>query len=108
VRRRLAKYVVVIDLDIYDEDKSECMEPLAIEKALYQYSMIPREIVETQHGMHVYLDIPLNQRDSFYKIFAIRSMFGDDICRLMFDEARYIAGLKANRLFTDREVIYRL
>jgi hypothetical protein len=107
VRRRLAKYTVVIDLDIYDEDKMKCVEPLALEKALYQYSIIPREIVETKHGIHVYLDIPLNQRDSFYKIFAIRSMFGDDACRLMFDEARYNAGLKANRLFTDREVIYK-
>lgn len=105
--KSITRRVVGIDIDIDKDIISEiCADPLGYEKALYQYSWIKRKVVYTKHGYHVYLDIPADKLSDYYVIFAIRSVFGDDICRLHADESRYNAGLWANRLFTNSEVRY--
>lgn len=103
--REITRRVVGIDIDVDKDDDilAMCTQPLAVEKALYQYSWIKRKVVITRHGYHIYLDIPQDSLKDYYTIFMLRALFGDDVCRLNADESRYIAGLWANRLFTNTE-----
>jgi len=70
-------------------------------KAVYQYSFIPRRVLRTRHGFHVWFDFSV--RD-FYRLLAFRSVFGDDPYRLMWDGIKYHNGFWVNRCFRNSEL----
>lgn len=89
-----------IDVDT-DIRKDYYVDPLALEKALYQYSWIRRRVFKTKHGYHVYLLIDNLDANG---IWVVRALFGDDWGRLQYDESRIRRGMILNRCFTSSEV----
>lgn len=89
-----------IDVDT-EMTKDYYVDPLALEKALYQYSYIPRRIFKTKHGYHIYLLIDSLDPEAIWRI---RTLFGDDWGRLQYDESRIRRGMVFNRCFTSSEV----
>ena len=80
-----------IDVDIEEKEKKRARsrerhrDPLALEKAIYQYSYLPRRVFATRHGLHVYLPIKISELNNIWGMIAIRSVFGDDYYRLGLD-----------------------
>jgi len=84
-----------IDIDYEDEDSS-----FRILKALYMFSWVKREVWETRHGLHIYLDISYD-RD----LLPLRALLGDDLRRLEYDELYQSIGYWINKCFTSSEVL---
>jgi len=99
-----------IDVDIEEKEKDKAKnkkkhrDPLAIAKALYQYSYLPRRIFETKHGLHVYLPIKITELSNIWGMIAIRSIFGDDYYRIGLDIEKIAIGNGiVNKCFTSSE-----
>jgi hypothetical protein len=73
------------------------LESLNYCKAVYQLSYIPRKIVRTNKGVHVYFDLPHS--------FTLRVIFGDDKNRLRRDIqiSEFKADLYVNVVFNTTE-----
>jgi len=86
---KLAHDKLVVDVDD--------LESLDYCKAVYQYSYIPRRVVKTNRGVHVYFDLPHS--------FVLRVIFGDDKDRLRRDMliAEKKADLHINVVFNTTE-----
>jgi hypothetical protein len=101
--RRFPRKYICIDVDtegekLYQED------PLREVKAFYQLSHIPRIIMRTRHGYHVYLLIEIDEKD-LEKHLIIRYLFGDDRARWGFDYNKYLMGKGVlNKCFTSTEL----
>jgi hypothetical protein len=102
-----------IDVDIEEKEKDKAkskkkhrdpLDPLALEKALYQYSNLPRRVFATRHGLHVYLPIKISELSNIWGMIAIRSVFGDDYYRIGLDiEKIAIGNGVVNKCFTSSE-----
>jgi hypothetical protein len=109
VRREVGKNLIVqsvcVDVDV-DGDKMTYEQKvyawIRYCKAVYQYSFIPRMVLRTRHGFHVWFE-GLDFGD-FYQILAFRSVFGDDPYRLMWDDIKYHSGFWVNRCFRNSEL----
>jgi len=93
---------VCIDVDI-DYKAQWCSQLLSLEKAILQYSWIPRRIKRTRHGIHVYLPFRVDEL-GFSGMYVVRVMFGDDLCRLHMDEVKHQIGFLVNRCYTSTEM----
>jgi len=87
---------ICVDVDIENDDWEENLRLL---KAFYQYSVIKREIWRTRHGYHIYLDIEIDERNWY----IVRTLFGDDPRRLLYDEEYFRIGYWINKCFTSTE-----
>jgi len=99
-----------VDVDLEEKEKDKARnkkkhrDPLAIAKALYQYSSMPRRVFETKHGLHVYLPIKIADLSSIWGMIAIRSVFGDDYYRIGLDVEKIAnGGGIVNKCFTSSE-----
>jgi len=99
---------ICLDIDLKEKEKDRAKkkhrDPLALAKALYQYSYIPRRVFETRHGLHVYLPIRITELSDIWGIIAIRSVFGDDYYRIGLDIEKIASnnGI-VNKCFTSSE-----
>ena len=97
---RMAWKCVTVDIDI--EEGSRWETEYRLVKALYMYSHIPRRIVTTRHGIHVYFEgIELSDLRELLKV---RALFGDDERRIEFDERLRERCLHLNVLFQTSEI----
>jgi len=107
---RYPRSYLCIDVDIEEKEKDKSRnkkkhrDPLALAKALYQYSHLPRRVFETRHGLHVYLPIKITELSNIWGMIAIRSVFGDDYYRIGLDIEK-IANSNGivNKCFTSSE-----
>ena len=103
---------ICVDVDIEEKEKDrdkakskkKHRDPLALAKALYQYSNLPRRVFATRHGLHVYLPIKVNELSDVWGMIAIRSVFGDDYYRIGIDIEKIASnnGI-VNKCFTSSE-----
>jgi len=96
---RMAWKCVAVDIDIEEGGRWETEYRLV--KAVYMLSYIPRRIVTTRHGIHVYFEgIELSDLRELLKV---RALFGDDERRIEFDERLRERCLHLNVLFQTSE-----
>jgi len=101
--RRFPRRFICLDIDT-EEEKPYEEDPLRIEKAFYQLSHIPRIIMKTRHGYHVYLLIEIDEKD-LEKHLIIRYLFGDDRARWHYDYNKYLMKRGVlNKCFTSTEL----
>jgi hypothetical protein len=99
-----------IDVDIEEKDKDKAKnrkkykDPLALAKALYQYSYLPRRVFATKHGLHIYLPMKITELSNIWGMITIRSVFGDDYYRIGLDIEKIASsnGI-VNKCFTSSE-----
>jgi len=93
---RKVKGMLCIDVDLDDDmTLSRC---LAFLRSLYEFNYIRREVRVTEHGMHIYVDIPYpDDRD---KATWLRLRYGDDPMRVEYDLGRDVV----NVCFTSTEL----
>ena len=97
---RMAWKCVTVDIDIEGGGRWETEYRLV--KALYMLSYIPRRIVTTRHGIHVYFEnIEVTELRDLLKV---RALFGDDERRIEFDERLRERCLHLNVLFQTSEL----
>jgi hypothetical protein len=99
---------ICIDVDVEEKEKAKNKkkhrDPLAIAKAIYQYSHLPRRVFATRHGLHVYLPIKITELSDIWGMIAIRSVFGDDYYRIGLDIEKIASGNGiVNKCFTTSE-----
>lgn len=90
-----------IDVDTeLDYPKPYYVDPLGLEKAVFQYSFIRRRVFKTNHGYHIYLLIRVDDAETVWRI---RAVFGDDYGRLQYDESAIRRHYVVNKCFTSSE-----
>jgi len=103
-RLRAPRRYPCVDVDDPEElefRKDYYVDPLGLEKALFQYSWIRRRVFKTRHGYHVYLLIDGLDAEAIWRV---RALFGDDWGRLQYDESRIRREMILNRCFTSSEL----
>ena len=74
---------ICIDVDVYKPARWTWTRRLGVIRALLMYSWMPRQIVVTRHGYHIYLPVEHNERTFYYRWFM-----GDDELRWLRDLRR--------------------
>jgi len=101
--KRIPRKYICLDIDT-EEEKPYEEDPLRVEKAFYQLSYIPRIVMRTKHGYHVYLMIEIDEKD-LEKHLIIRWLFGDDRVRWGFDYNKVLMKRGVvNKCFTSTEL----
>lgn len=101
--KRFPRKYICLDIDT-DEEKPYEEDPLRVEKAFYQLSHIPRVVMKTRHGYHVYLMIEIDEKD-LEKHMIVRWLFGDDRARWGFDYNKILMRKGVvNKCFTSTEL----
>jgi len=101
--RRFPRRFICLDIDT-EEEKVYEEDPLRVEKAFYMLSHIPRVVMKTRHGYHVYLFIPIDENNLEGHL-IVRWLFGDDRARWNFDYNKILMkkGI-VNKCFTSTEL----
>jgi len=87
---KVGKGIMCIDVDL-DED-IPLSKTLNYLRALYEYSFIPREVRVTNHGLHIYINIPYPKSDRELAIY-LRRRYGDDERRIEWDMVRRVVNI---------------